>query len=296
MIELRHLRCFVAVAEELSFRRAAERVHVDQSPLSRTVRDLEADLEVLLFARTPRTLRLTPAGEALLQEVRELFVRLEGAKRRARETDARYQAPLRIGIADGLAQPRLLECLARWRHVAPQTPLEITDMRAPDLADALRREELDVGISFGVAHEEAIVQEPAWSYAAAALLHVEHELASRATLTISEVSAFPMIAYHPKHKPGLRQQLDEIVLRHTPSPTLAGQASSLTGLMNQVSAGIGVALIDVGHFDIFRRANLVVVPLRDGAASITTYLLHKRQRAQLPIALEHFFTHAKSMK
>ena len=70
MIELRHLRCFVAVAEELSFRRAAERVHGDQSSLSRTIRGLEADLGVLLFARTPRTLRLTPAGEVLLQEVR----------------------------------------------------------------------------------------------------------------------------------------------------------------------------------------------------------------------------------
>jgi len=90
-------------------------------------------------------------------------------------------------------------------------------------------------------------------------------------------------------------ELDEIVLRHTASPTLAGQASSLTGLINQVGAGIGVGLIDVGHLDVFCRANLIVVPLRDDAASITISLLHKRQRAQLPIALERFFAHAKSM-
>ena len=75
MIELRHLRYFIAVAEELSFRRAAERVHIDQSPLSRTIHDLESDLGVLLFAQTPCTRRLTPAGEILLQEVHELFVR-----------------------------------------------------------------------------------------------------------------------------------------------------------------------------------------------------------------------------
>ena len=151
-----------------------------------------------------------------------------------------------------------------------------------------------MGLSFGV-EEVAIVQEPGWSYAAEALLHVEHDLASRATLTISEVSSFPLMTYGPKHTPGLRRQLDEIVLRHTASPTLAGQASSMTGLMNQVSAGIGVALIDVGHLDVFCRANPIVVPLRDSAASITTYLLHKRQRAQLPIVLEQFFTHARSM-
>lgn len=73
MIELRHLRYFIAVAEELNFRRAAERVHVDQTPLSRTVRDLEEQLGVTLLARAPRRLKLTPAGSKLLEHARMLI-------------------------------------------------------------------------------------------------------------------------------------------------------------------------------------------------------------------------------
>lgn len=150
MIELRHLRYFVAVAEELSFRRAAERVHIDQTPLSRAVRDLEDQLGVQLFVRAPRKLHLTPAGLQLLKEVRKLFIRVERTYRAVRETDARFHAPLRIGVADGIAQPKLSQCLVSCRKVTPEIPLELTEMRALELAEALQREELDAGFSFGL--------------------------------------------------------------------------------------------------------------------------------------------------
>ena len=122
MIELRHLRYFIAVAEELNFRRAAERVHIDQTPLSCTIRALEDRLGVQLFVRAPRKLHLTPAGLRLLKEARKVFIRIERAHRAVRETDARFCAPLRIGVADGIAQPRLSECLVRWREMAPEIP------------------------------------------------------------------------------------------------------------------------------------------------------------------------------
>lgn len=82
--ELRYLRYFIAVAEELNFRRAAERVHIDQTPLSRAIRDLEDQLGVQLFVRTPRKLHLTPAGLRLLKEARKVFIRIERAQRTAR--------------------------------------------------------------------------------------------------------------------------------------------------------------------------------------------------------------------
>src|SRR5690348_13556185 len=99
MIELRHLRYFVAVAEELNFRRASERVYVDSSALSRAVRELEAEVGAALFARTSRSLHLTAAGSTLLEDVREVLVRLERAKRKSRETDESSRSVLRIGVA-----------------------------------------------------------------------------------------------------------------------------------------------------------------------------------------------------
>lgn len=296
MIELRHLRYFLAVAEELSFRRASMRVYVDQSPLSRAVRELEEEIGVLLFARTPRTLRLTPAGKVLVDEVRDLLARLERAKERARETDRRYRAPLRVCVADGLHQPMLSECLSSWRSLAPETPLELSELRALDLAHALRREEVDVGFSFGVPEEKSIIQEPAWSYPLMALMPRGHPLAAQESLTLQEVVAFPMITCRSSEQPGKRKQLDELVQRCASTAVYSGEASSLNGLINMVAAGLGVGLIDSGHIATMRRSDIVPIPLDDSAALITTYVVRKRQRAPLSDSLELLLTHAKALK
>lgn len=294
MIELRHLRYFIAVAEELNFRRAAERVHIDQTPLSRSVRDLEDQLGVQLFVRASRKLHLTPAGLRLLKEARKVFIRIERAHRAVRETDARFRAPLRVGIADGIAQPKLSECLVRWRETAPEIPLELTEMRASELADALRREELDVGFSFGLPTDNAIAQQPAWSYPVMALVPVGHELASQSVLPIADVLAFPLLSCHADRQPGLRQQMRAIVQRHTMTPTLAGEACTLTGYVIRIAAGMGVGLGDAGHVSTLRHNDVVAVPL-DEDERITTFVLHKHQRFGLPEALQRFVAHAKAL-
>lgn len=294
MIELRHLRHFVAVAEELNFRRAAERVHVDQTPLSRTVRDLEDQLGVLLLVRAPRSLRLTPAGMRLHDEARKILLRVERTKRMVRETDRRYRAPLRIGVADGIAQLKLSECLARWRELAPETPLDLSEMRAAELMAALLREEVDVGFSFGVMDDDAIEQERAWSYPLEALVPAEHELASFKALSLADVVTFPLIACHPDHELGMRQQIDAIVRKHAAAPAIAGKASSLTGLVTRVGAGLGIGLVDSGHLETLRRTDVVAVPLTQDER-IVTYVLHKHQRFGLPDALQRFLTHVSTL-
>lgn len=118
LIELRHLRYFIAVAEELNFRSAADRIHIDQTPLARTVRDLEDRLGLPLLIRGPRKLTLTPAGLRLLKEARKVFVRMERLQRAVRATDARLQTPLRIGVADGIAQPNSLNAWSAVRAVS----------------------------------------------------------------------------------------------------------------------------------------------------------------------------------
>jgi len=294
MIELRHLRHFVAVAEELNFRRAAERIHIDQTPLSRTVRDLEDQLGVQLFVRTPRKLHLTPAGLRLLKEARKVFIRMGRAQRAVRETDARFRAPLRIGVADGIAQPKLAQCLVNWRWVAPEIQLELAEMRAPELAEALQREELDAGFSFGLPDDDAIAQQPAWSYAAMALLPLGHELTSRAELALTELLSFPLLSFHARRQPGLFQQVRAMLQRHTATPTIAGEACTLNGYVTRIAAGMGVGLWDAGHIATLCRSDVVAVPLRE-SERITTFVLHKHQRFGLPDGLQRFVAHAKTL-
>ena len=294
MIELRHLRYFIAVAEELNFRRAAERVHIDQTPLSRTIRDLEDQLGVQLFVRAPRKLHLTPAGLRLLKEARKVLIRVERARRAVRETDARFRAPLRIGVADGIAQPKLTECIVRWREVAPEIPLELTEMRACELADTLLREELDAGFSFGVPDVAAVALQPAWSYPAVALLPLGHELASQPVLPIAELLAFPLLSFNAKRQPGLLKQLQAVVQRHTTTPTIAGEACTLTGYIARIAAGMGVGIGDEGHVATLCRDEVVAVPLKEDER-ITTFVLHKQQRFGLPEPLQRFVAHAKTL-
>ena len=294
MIELRHLRYFIAVAEELSFRCAAERIHIDQTPLSRTIRDLEDQLGVQLFVRAPRKLHLTPAGLQLLRDARKVFIRIERAYRAVRATDTRIRAPLRIGVADGIAQPKLSQCLISWCGVAPEIPLEVTEMRASELADALRREELDAGFSFGLPDDETIAQQAAWTYSVMALLPTGHELALQPQLPIVEVLAFPLLSYHADRQLGLRRQVRAIVLRHTTTPTIAGEASTQAGYVTRVAAAMGVGLGDAGHIATLGRNDVVAVPLHEDER-ITTFVLHKHQRFGLPEALQRFVAHAKTL-
>lgn len=294
MIEFRHLRQFIAVAEELSFRRAAERIHIDQTPLSRTIRDLEDQLGVSLFVRMPRKLRLTPAGARLLKEAHKLFLRLERTRHVVRAIDARYRAPLRIGIADGIAQPKLSECFSGWQASAPEIPLELSEMSADELATALRREEIDAGISFGLPEDEAIAQEPAWNYPLVAMLPFGHELASLEKVAMADLLAFPLISCKAERQPGLVQQMQDIVRRHRTRLTITGEASSLAGYVTRIAAGMGVGLADAGHVATLRRTDVVAVPLQEDER-IITWVLHKHQRFGLPEALQRFLTHAKTL-
>lgn len=295
MIELRHLRYFIAVAEELNFRRAAERVHIDQTPLSRTIRDLEDQLGVQLFVRAPRQLHLTPAGFCMLKEARKVLIRMERVKRSVRDADARFKAPLRIAVADGIAQPKLAECLVQWRKVAPEIPLELTEMRADELATALRSEEIDAGFSFGLRDNVDIAQDLAWRYPVMALLPLGHELSIARTLSFPELLAFPLLSCRADRQPGLLQQMKAIVNRYVTTPTISGEACTLTGYVTRIAAGMGVGLADAGHVATLRRADIVAVKLSENE-QITTSVVHKHQRLGLPDSLQRFVAHAKTLQ
>jgi DNA-binding transcriptional LysR family regulator len=112
-IELRHIRYFLAVAEELHFARAAERLHIEQSPLSRAIRDLEYSLDLQLFERTTRSTRLTWAGQVFLSETRRVLTTLEQAISTTKAAATGYRGTLRIALSDGVAQPWFAALLAQ---------------------------------------------------------------------------------------------------------------------------------------------------------------------------------------
>ena len=122
-MELRHLRCFLAVAEELHFARAAERLHIEQSPLSRAIKELEEELGVALFARTTRSTRLTRAGKLFLDHVPRVFTALQQARDSAKAAANGFHGQLRIALSDGITPSRLPALLALCRQEEPEVEI-----------------------------------------------------------------------------------------------------------------------------------------------------------------------------
>ncbi|HXC37871.1 MAG TPA: LysR substrate-binding domain-containing protein [Burkholderiales bacterium] len=145
-MDLRKLRYFIAVAEEASFRRAAERLHVTQPTLSEQVQELEKDIGVALFERMPRGVRLSRAGESLLREARRLLGELDEAVEQARRVGRGETARLRVAFSEVSAQQRLVaEALHRFRRAHGEVALELTLLNSAEQRQALREGEIDAG-------------------------------------------------------------------------------------------------------------------------------------------------------
>jgi DNA-binding transcriptional LysR family regulator len=128
-MELRHLRYFVAVAEELHFGRAAARLNIDQSPLSRAIRDLESHLGVELFIRGKTGTRLTRAGEVFQSDVYKMFTLLNQAKTSAASAAAGFSGTLRVAVSDSVSATKLATLLARCREEEPEVAMRPTSSR-----------------------------------------------------------------------------------------------------------------------------------------------------------------------
>src|SRR5574340_151568 len=159
-MELRHLRYFVAVAEELHFARAAERLHIEQSPLSRAIKDLEHDLGLQLFERTTRNTRLTWPGEVFLNEARRVLSVVQQATENARAAASGYRGILRIALSDGIAQPKLSSLLARCRVEDPEVDIRLFEIPLAQQVKGLRSGLYDIGFSNMADLGEGIIAQP----------------------------------------------------------------------------------------------------------------------------------------
>ena len=145
-MELRQLRYFVAVAEELHFRRAAERLHISQPPLSQQIRALEDELGFALLVRTRRRVELTPAGAAFLRDARTLLAELEGAVATARRIDAGQTGRLRISFVGSALFSIVPGTVERFRRARPGVALELRERATVDQLRAVRAGVADVGL------------------------------------------------------------------------------------------------------------------------------------------------------
>lgn len=243
-MELRHLRYFVVVADTCHFGQAAERLEMAQPPLSQQIRQLEAELGTDLFARTTRSVRLTPAGEAFLQDAERILRSVEEAARRVGRFADGKAGTLRLGLT-GTASYAQLPILARLvKEQLPDVVLDIrTELLTPAIELALASGDLDVGVlrppvrdaSLGVriiAREQFVVALPDG-----------HRLAEADTLTIGELRAEDFIMYPSTSRSVIHDAVVRACRAAGYYPRVAHESSQTSTQLSLVAAGLGIAVL-----------------------------------------------------
>jgi len=263
-MEFRHLRYFVAVAEELHFARAAERVGIEQSPLSRAIRELELDLGTVLFTRTSRSTRLTRAGELLLVDARRLLSESRQLARRVRFNTPGKASYLRIGISQAVADSRLSRLLAHSQREEPELKHSILEAPTSRLVDYLRDDAIDLAISCSEINTGGLVSHPIWTAPLAAIMSCAYPFSQKAGLRLSEVLEESSVLVESEVRQAcgaLRTALDV-----TP-------VSAVSVLIEMAAAGMAVGIAPLTQLIGLLRPEITVAELSDPSLIVTVYLI-----------------------
>jgi DNA-binding transcriptional LysR family regulator len=281
-MELRHLEAFVAVADELHFSRAADRLQMAQSPLSQRIRTLEAELGVRLFERTNRRVRLSQSGERILAEARTTLRAAEATRRAAQRTREGETGLLRLGFVASAAFLRLPELLRALRIAVPGAEVELLRLNSADQLDALAADRIDAGLArlppiddlrpeVGMATLEP---EPFL-----AVVPSDHRLAGRRRIALALLAGDPWILSGPASRSDLVRGIHRMCARAGFDPKVAHEAPDLPSVMGPVAGGLGVSLVPLGIAQL-TVPGATALPLRaEDQSPLPTTLIWHAQRA-----------------
>lgn len=242
---LRELECFLAVAEELSFTRAARRLHLAQPPLSRHVKTLEEKIGAQLFVREPRSIALTSAGRSLYEEVRHVPALLARAGEQARRQAKGEGGQLRIGFVSAVMGEELMRLIRDFRRRHPEVEIMLHDLPPGEQLAALAEGRLDGGF-VGVLPARCppgVTFKPWFQEPVVCLVAADHPLARRTEVRLEELRSEPFVSVSRDAAPAFVEKVRDLCRRagFRPRVVLESQRAQAVALM--VAAGSGVALL-----------------------------------------------------
>ncbi|MBP0630643.1 LysR family transcriptional regulator [Cupriavidus sp. AcVe19-1a] len=242
-MELRHLRYFQVVAEELNVTRAAERLHMAQPPLSRQIRQLEDEVGVALFDRVGRGIRLTEAGRFLLEQSKQLTLRLEeviGTTRRIGQQDKRWFG---IGFVPSVLYGVLPELIRELRESEQQVEVGLAEMITIEQVEALKSGRIDLGFGRIALNDPAIRQQQVMSEPLVAAVPACDPIPDIAQLTPHELATRSFILYPARPRPSYADHLLSLFSAHGIQLRVAQEANELQTALGLVAAGVGITLV-----------------------------------------------------
>jgi DNA-binding transcriptional LysR family regulator len=244
-MELRHLRYFVGVAQELNFTRAARRLRVAQPALSRQIRQLEDEVGVKLLERNRRGVHLTDAGRAFLTEAQALLEQSEQAIRVAQAARQGAKGPLNLGYVWGLFHSLVPAAVERFRRRNPDVAVNLFDLTATQQADALLEGKLDAGF-IGFAHEAdaaRLAKRKVGSCSFVAALPKDHAMARKPRVSLASLSQDFFFAISDQSYPGASRVVLDTCKRAGFRPKILQAAERGHTILGLVAGNCGVALL-----------------------------------------------------
>jgi len=272
-MELRHLRCFLAVAEELHFARAAEKLHIEQSPLSRAIKDLEEELGVALFVRTTRSTRLTRAGKLFLEHVRRVFAALQQARDAVQAAAHGFHGQLRVALSDGITPARLPALLALCRKEEPEIEIRFFEVPLAQQIKGLHDDLYDAGFSLSDEVGDGIVASPVWRDALMVAVPARHPIMTYKRIPLDELLRYPLVLADSQACEGHAKHVERVLRRAEMEPLVAERVASCDLMMALVSAGFALGLAGESNIVTSREPDVVARPLAARVPPLTTYLL-----------------------
>lgn len=279
-MDLRHLKYFVAVADEQNFTRAAEKLHISQPPLSRQIQDLEAELGLALFERGSRPLRLTEAGRFFYGHATRLLEQASQAVRTTRRI-ANVERRLVIGFVSSSMYGALPQLVRLFRAARPQTELALLEMPTVEQLDALKTGRIDVGYGRVRLDDPAIKREVLREERLVVAIPEEHEIAiSGKPISLPEIAGYDHLVYPRNPRPSYADQVLSLFRDLGLEPAAVHEVQELQTALGLVASGMGLCVVPASVHRL-RPGEVVYRPLMEPQA-VSPIIMSTRVHDQNP--------------
>jgi DNA-binding transcriptional LysR family regulator len=293
-MELRHLRYFVAVAEEQNVTRAAARLHVSQPPLSRQIRDLEDELGVALFHHGAKSVRLTEAGKVFLTEARAVVQRADEAVQTVKAVASGQRGEIHVGYAPSLTVELLPNTLRLFQEANPGVRVQLHDLSTQEMLRGLRDGKLHVALLIQLSPKvmAGLAFEELRRYPVCVAVHPAHPLArARARqVSLEQVAKERLIAFTLADYPEHHAWIADLFAAFSRPPQIVEEHDSATSLIAAVEAGRGVALVSQ-RLDCLSGPRLKIRPLRPAPPPLVVGVARRKEASSA--VMENFIAAAR---
>lgn len=262
-IDQKHLRVFIAVAKDLHFARAGERLDISQSAISQQIKALEQRVGVRLLDRSTRHVKLTPAGDAFLAEVQQALEKLDGAPRIAAMTARGEIGELRIGYILPAIVGIVPDAIQLFRQRYPNVSLQMRLLNSREQVDELLAERLDIGFLRSPIQEHSLYSRLVTREGFVAVIPADHRLAAKTDFELFDLADEPLVQFKSFPPSPYQSRVIERCQEIGFQPRIVEQTADTTTIVGLVATGLGLSILPVSVANVARHPKVVFRPLRE---------------------------------